>query len=767
MYLEKLEINGFKSFASKATFVFKPGITGIVGPNGSGKSNVADAIRWVLGEQSIKLLRGKKSEDVIFSGSDKKARLGLAEVSLYFRNDQDEAELDMSEICITRKLYRNGESEYLINRQKARLLDIQMLLARAGVAHTSYSIIGQGMIDAFLLASAAERKEFLEEASGVKTLQIKRQQSINKLELTEENLATAKIQLNEIAPRLNSLTRQVKRLEKRVEVEQELKEKQYRYYGALWAEINRTYEKERTKLQTSAEAQAKIQSEAEVLQGGMAKLTKDSANSEILEKLNNEYQNKLQEKMKLGEKIAEAKIKLAHVSVNNHKNERSIPAAAAQEIIKSLTSLKSLNNQLGAAVKEKDWLEAEKLFAEQDRLLNTLDQALLPFRQMEKEAPRIDGEEEKIKTWQNEMKAADVAIEQIQQKIKQESEKEKQERSQIWELQQKYQKIQAELNRAGNETNNLRVEMARLETKKDDLETEVAEELGDNNWLKEKSDEPPLSENARQEAILEITKLKHQLEMIGGIDPEIQGEYTTTKERFDFLSAQTKDLESSLESLEKLILELDETIRKQFETSFKIIDEEFQKYFKILFGGGKARLTLVKTQITDNKQQMTDDLELTTNNLQLATDDLQLTTNDSRRAGESEVDRITKRLKSTVYAGVEIEATPPGKKLKSLNMLSGGERAMTSIALLCAILAANPSPFIVLDEVDAALDEANSVRYADIVERLANKSQFIIVTHNRATMEKAGLLYGVTMGDDGASTLLSLHLESAAKYTNR
>ncbi|MDD5290425.1 MAG: AAA family ATPase [Patescibacteria group bacterium] len=760
MYLEKLEINGFKSFASKATFIFKPGITGIVGPNGSGKSNVADAIRWVLGEQSIKLLRGKKSEDVIFSGSDKKARLGMAEVSLYFRNDQDEAELEMSEICITRKLYRNGDSEYLINKQRARLLDIQMLLARAGVAHTSYSIIGQGMIDAFLLASAAERKEFLEEASGVKTLQIKRQQSLNKLELIEENLATAKIQLNEIAPRLNSLTRQVRRLEKRVEVEQELKEKQYRYYGALWAEINRTYETERAKLGKAAEAQAKIQSEAEVLQGGMAKLTKDSANSEILEKLNNEYQNKLQEKMKLGEKIAEAKIKLAHVSVNNHKNERAIPAAMAKEVIEAIKALKVLGGKIKDAARDKDWVEMEKIANEQEQIINTLDQTLMPFRQLEKEAPKIDGEEEKIKTWQNEMKAADVAIEQIQQKIKQESEKEKQERSQIWELQQKYQKIQLELNQAGSETNNLRVEMARLETKKDDLESEVAEELGDNNWLKEKSGEPPLTEAARQEAILEITKLKHQLEMIGGIDPEIQSEYSTTKERFDFLSIQTKDLESSLESLEKLILELDETIRKQFETSFKIIDEEFQKYFKILFGGGKARLTLVKTQLTNNNQQTTDESQLTT-------DDQQLTTDDLQQKEESEVDRITKRLKSMVYAGVEIEATPPGKKLKSLNMLSGGERAMTSIALLCAILASNPSPFIVLDEVDAALDEANSVRYADIVERLASKSQFIIVTHNRATMEKAGLLYGVTMGDDGASTLLSLHLESAAKYTNR
>jgi len=152
MYLEKLEINGFKSFAQKVVLDFKPGTTAVVGPNGSGKSNVADAIRWVLGEQSLKLLRGKKSEDVIFSGSDKKARLGLAEVSLILNNEKDEAGLGLSEICLTRRLYRNGESEYLINKQRTRLLDIQMLLAKSSFAQTSYSIIGQGMIDSFLLA---------------------------------------------------------------------------------------------------------------------------------------------------------------------------------------------------------------------------------------------------------------------------------------------------------------------------------------------------------------------------------------------------------------------------------------------------------------------------------------------------------------------------------------------------------------------------------------------------------------------------------------
>jgi len=174
------------------------------------------------------------------------------------------------------------------------------------------------------------------------------------------------------------------------------------------------------------------------------------------------------------------------------------------------------------------------------------------------------------------------------------------------------------------------------------------------------------------------------------------------------------------------------------------------KYFKTLFAGGKSKLILVKNDpgVESKKQEAGYNNEITIKE-------------------ETEADKIKDRLKSNLYFGVEIEATPPGKKLKSINMLSGGERAMTSIALLCAIISANPSPFIILDEVDAALDEANSIRYADIIEKLSHRSQFIIITHNRATMEKANILYGVTMGDDGVSTVLSLKLKNAEKYTNR
>ncbi|MDA3802936.1 MAG: AAA family ATPase, partial [Patescibacteria group bacterium] len=269
MYLEKLEINGFKSFASKNKLIFsgileneKRGLTAIVGPNGSGKSNVADAIRWVLGEQSAKTLRGKKGEDVIFSGSDKKARLGMAEVSLILNNQEkiintnikasdDKSEedkenddklnsiiKDCDEISITRRLYRNGDSEYLINGNRSRLSDIQMLLAKAKFGQKTYSVIGQGMVENFLTASASERKDFFDEATGIKQFQIKRDSAINKLENSYENLQQVDMLLTEVKPRLRSLTRQVEKLKKREDLEIELKDNQTNYFSILWHDID-------------------------------------------------------------------------------------------------------------------------------------------------------------------------------------------------------------------------------------------------------------------------------------------------------------------------------------------------------------------------------------------------------------------------------------------------------------------------------------------------------------------------------------------------
>src|SRR3989338_7702357 len=263
MYLKKLEINGFKSFANRTVLDFLPtfaeasagkpdfeqksalasiatrsvmnrGITVIVGPNGSGKSNVADAIRWAIGEQSLKNLRGKKSEDVIFAGTDKKARLGTASVTLYFDNSDKRLPIEFAEVSITRKIYRSGESEYLINGSRVRLLDIVDLLAKAGIGKDSYCVITQGMSDAVLNATPVERRAIFEDAAGVKQYQIEKERSLRKLASTEENLTRVESLLVEIEPHLKTLKRQAEKASQGKEIASRLHEKQLLLYGFLW-----------------------------------------------------------------------------------------------------------------------------------------------------------------------------------------------------------------------------------------------------------------------------------------------------------------------------------------------------------------------------------------------------------------------------------------------------------------------------------------------------------------------------------------------------
>ena len=248
VYLKRIEITGFKSFATKTILDFLPscdindgkncGITAIVGPNGSGKSNVADAIKWAMGEQSLKNLRGKKSEDVIFAGSGKKAQLGSAKVSLYFDNSDKKIPIEFEEVMIARKIYRSGEGEYLINGSKVRLIDIHDILAKAGVGQRSYCIINQGMADAVLNATPVERRVILEEAAGVKPYQLKKERSLRKLDTTRANMLRAADLVREIEPHLRVLKRQADKARKGEEVVQELKEKQKILFGFLWRDIS-------------------------------------------------------------------------------------------------------------------------------------------------------------------------------------------------------------------------------------------------------------------------------------------------------------------------------------------------------------------------------------------------------------------------------------------------------------------------------------------------------------------------------------------------
>jgi chromosome segregation protein len=712
-------------------------IAAIVGPNGSGKSNVADAIRWVLGEQSLKLLRGKKSEDVIFSGSPKKPRMGFAEVSLYLNNEDGSAPIDFREVVLTRRVYRSGESEYLINKSKVRLSDVLLLLAQSNFGQKTYAIIGQGMVDAMLLATPLERKEFFDEATGVEQYQMKRDQALNKLKASEENLRQAETLFAEIEPRVKSLTRQMKRLAERSQVHAELRDLQKKYYSHLWKELTGKMKTEETRVAPLLAKKKKIEEEVAEAEGKLKTMEKEQPTSDVFRKLQGEYEKLFEEKNHLRERDMAIKNKMALAEHAELVRPMAMPAneiemtvedlfKGYENFVKKLAGAKDANDLAGLKKEAEDLRkEFADFFAKLKREPAKKEAAKID-PSLPKELEKISGEIEKINR----------DLTEVQVKIENFNREQEAERRSFFELQRNLQLKQHELYMLSSEINAIQVETAGAAARREDLEREIRQEVGD---------PAELGEAAGFEADWheKIFKFKHQLELIGGIDPETEKEYKESSERYEFLKTQIADLRGAIDSLMKVIGELDGIIKKQFDNAFGKINNEFEKYFKILFGGGKAQLILKKEIKVEEEEGAAEGEEAPVEEAK-----------EKKKKGEEFI------------AGIEVEATPPGKRLKGIGMLSGGERALTSIALLSAIISNNPAPFVVLDEVDAALDESNSVRFANVFDELTGKTQFILITHNRATMQKASILYGVTMEADGVSRLLSLNLEQAERAVN-
>lgn len=683
-------------------------------------SNLADAVRWVLGEQSMKLLRGKKSEDVIFTGTARRARAGFAEAALTLNNEDRSAPIDYSALEISRRLYRDGNSEYLINGKTVRLADIQLLLAQANFGQRTYSVIGQGMVDHILVASPQERKEFFDEAAGVKQFQLKRDQAVNKLERTRDNLAQAESLLNEIAPRLRSLSRQVRRLEERDPIEEELKILGRAHYGKLWRELNTSINELKKK---TKELDERHKAKNEVLQGlreELAGLEAKETKAKGFLDLQKEYETLNQSRSKIREELLKVENAIAFAKLQEGKADAVPVARLLTEVERLVKEQKDFLARLEQVKNLGELAEVQQVFRD---LLGGSEAMLKEFTGKSTTPARFDNQKKEFET---ELAKTDAALGALQRQIHEYGTEEQKKRGRLFSLQHDLQRASEAQVAIDRELNEVRVSLARFETKRESLaqEIQLQMEIMPDTLLE---GDLPVLETGKEEAAEKIRKLKTQLEVIGSIDPEVIKEHSETKERHDFLKSQIDDLNKATEDLGDAISELERIIEERAEVSFKNLNREFEKYFKILFGGGTAGLT--KTQPAREEEE---DLE----------------TEDRKP-----------KTKKPEYTGIEIIANPPGKRIKSINMLSGGERAMTSIAIICAIMAENPSPFVVLDEVDAALDEANSIKFAKIVEELVSQTQFIIITHNRATMEKANVLYGVTMGDDGISRLLSLRLE--------
>lgn len=890
MKLTKIVLHGFKSFADQTVFEFPQQFIAIVGPNGSGKSNVSDAIRWVLGEQSVKSLRGKQTTDLIFSGSEKLSRMNMASVELHLDNADGAFPLEYEEVVISRKLFRSGESEYRINGSQVRLQDIVMMLAQAKFGQKSYAVIGQGMITSFLNATPQERKAFFDEATGVKEFQIKRDKAINKLIRTEENLIQSEGLVAEIEPHLKSLERLVKRLEKREGLETELGEVQVEYYGSTWKQLQHERESLGAERATIEQSIAAHESELNRLQKESDALASSSSRNERYEQLQHQFNQLLERKSQLlkEQAVLKGKLEVEHerqgklslVWLERKEDELVAEHRSIEGQRRGLTEqLKSDELELKRAEQRATALrgdireeqeaiaqvrtriteethamtipevqqELAQLFHEQEdflrSLLNTSD--LDSFKAVQKQGKRFGAkfaefmdrlttsEKESVEALRVELRQKEQAVDQIQADLDQTQETitelrvaigtaqsglesssarvqainsqleevrkeiadataesdsknaddqtaaynqqllqfeqqiadidtqiaalrgdidafnqdEEEKKIQLVTLQGQMRSVQRKLDAGHRQSNTIDVQAARIETRQEDIKSELQRDIPEALHAPILNYTGELASGQRHDELeRKMLSLQRQLEAIGNVDQETVEEYASTKERFEFLSTQIQDLDATIGSLEKVIDELDATIHTQFQKNFKKINASFQDYFGVLFEGGSAKLDL----LTEKPEEQHPTPE-----------------NEEEAEGESmheekERELLGKRKKKQkVIAGIDVIAHPPRKKVATIAALSGGEKSLVAVSLLCAIIANNPSPFVVLDEVEAALDEENSEKLAAILRDLSTKTQIITITHNRVTMRAADMLYGVTVGSEGKSHILSVELTEA------
>jgi len=752
--LKSIEISGFKSFGKRGSLDFTSPISAIVGPNGSGKSNVAEAFRFVLGEQSIKSMRGKRAEDLIFNGGKDANRSNRASVKVVFNNTRRILNIDFDEVSIERVVNRDSSSEYLINGSPVRLRDIIELLSSAHIGASGYHIISQGEADKILNANIRDRRDIIEEALGLKIYQYKKEESRRKLDKTEENIKQTESLRREIAPHIKFLKKQVEKIEKTTQMKEDLNKFYHEYFKR--EELYIRHEKELIHSDRSDPEKKMVKLEEE-LKHAKEVLEKSSEKDEksdgvvFVERQIKENRDKKDSTMRDIGRI-EGEISSLLRLLKKQNDTRII----GQQRLIELSSVENLNKSIELEIQSVETMgdlsKVKEIFRNIRKLLSDFisrnrstesDDSSEELKKEIKELESNKGEKEKVLSG---LLILEQKLTTEYSVLKDEIEKEKDSNR---DAEKALFRIVAEQNEIRSKLNDIFLREKALFHNEEELKKELQEAsiLVGVSALRYKDEsivdvtgktltiEDLLSEerSAQEERKKIMEKMKIRLEDAGisGSD-EVLKEYRETSERDTFLEKELGDLIKSSESLKQLITELEEKLTTEFKEGVAKINAQFKEFFVAMFGGGTASLSVVA-----EKKRRRKDTDISLD-----------------EEGEIEIEEETEE-------GIDIEVNLPKKKIKGLMMLSGGERALTSIALIFAISQVNPPPFIILDETDAALDEANSRKYGDMIENLSKYSQLILITHNRETMSRAGIIYGVTMGGDGISRLLSIQFDEA------
>jgi chromosome segregation protein len=743
LVLKKLEMHGFKSFAKKTSFEFPQSVTAIVGPNGSGKSNVVEAIRFVLGEQSAKSLRSKTGADLIFKGSTKIPHSSRASVTITFDNtkrmfalpslvESGGPNLDYDEVTVSREVVADGSQNYRINGSEVRMKDIHELIASVNIGTSGHHIISQGEADRLLGAKAVERREMLEESLGLRLYHYRIRETQKRLEKTRIHLGEVQSLRRELAPHIKFLKKQVEKIESAKVLRSDLHDTYIQYLAHEGSDITaglRTVEHQLSQVtvqMSHIEAQLagsgsdsqydnqikelsaslrELKSELEMIVGNRDKVLQNMSRIDgMLEVLQTPVITQTADAITLSR---------AHIDQGLSQIKNRFINAGITDIITTISDILDAVGQLiygnPEVVQTIDTTEAKRTELQQQRdvLQSNLQNYVNQYSSVHAEVLR---QEEVLKILQDGHREI--------------------EGSRLDIIKQQYE-LQRVIDTLTHTRDTLTYRRTALESEYTEAIALLGSEIISAKQIIIPSEEIKSLDDIRT-LHTQIQRLKIKLEDAGGAGgSETVIEYDETLARDTHLESESIDIEKSITEMEATLSDLQEKLHTDFTAGIDKINTQFQEFFQTMFGGGSAKLII--------------------------------TSEVKKRRGSSDEEVLETSEEEKPEVGVEIDVNLPRKKVKDLDMLSGGERSLTSIALLFALSQVNPPPFLVLDETDAALDEVNSRKYGDMIENLSRQTQLVVVTHNRETMSRADILYGVTLGADDCSTTLSISFSDAEK----
>ena len=793
MEFKKIQLNGFKSFADKTNFLIENGLTGIVGPNGCGKSNIVESLRWVMGETSAKSMRGSGMEDVIFSGTSNKASKNIAEVSVTVTNEKNEGPIqyrELDEVNVRRKIEKDKGSKFYINDKEVRARDAQMFFADLSTGAHSPSMISQGRIGAIVTAKPADRRAILEEAAGISGLHVRRHEAELRLNAAENNLKRADELRRQQERQLVNLQKQAEEAARYKNMSEEIKKIEAGLYYLKLLEIDKEIKIE-NEINVEAETEVtdfnnKIADLENLIKTETEKVTplreKNIENLSKIQRLNLELQSLDEENTRIQDEIENIKKTLQTfeedigrekgIVIDANSNEKRLKEEKNELIeidSKYYDTEKQSDNDLNTS-KDKLQSEIEKVkelinSQKNQEAISALDNCKLLIeayagsysknenikKESVKRNERIKVIDTEIESWKNLLLNSEKMVSQLterrsklndqlskldnQPKLQAEkkgqiteglriSEEEKKENEEIINsTDEKIENLRLQLNEIQEQSIQIRERKASsgatvegLKKRKNDLIDRINSELNlsEENILENSNlfGVEELPDAVNQEDLLD--KKKQEREKLGSVKLKADEETNKYETEIKKMENDRVDLVTAIVKLKESINELNQKGRERLIEAFDKVDRKFNEVYTKLFNGGSAKLELVDAD---------DPLE----------------------------------------AGLEMLVSPPGKRLQSITLLSGGEQALTALSLIFAVFLTNPSPICVLDEVYAPLDDANVTRFCNLLDELTKitDTKFIIVTHHALTMSKMNRLYGVTMPEKGISQLVAVDLQKA------